>query len=73
MFNQFIISGDDDVSVQTRQGRNQNFHFIMNFSEKDKNISVLTNSINLLTEKEVGTEIHLSPYEVMILQCQSLK
>lgn len=73
LFNQFIISGDDDVSVQTRQGRNQNFHFIMNFSEKDKNISVLTNSINLLTEKEVGTEIHLSPYEVMILQCQSLK
>ena len=65
--NEWVIQGDEEVSVQTRDSDNQSYYFVMNFSEEAKEIRVLEESIDLLTQEKQSTTLLLSPYEVKVL------
>ncbi|MBU5359580.1 beta-galactosidase [Enterococcus raffinosus] len=66
--NSFVLVGDPSVSVQSRDRNGQPTFFVMNFSETTKTIQVRNETVDLLTDKPIGKEIHLSPYEVLVLE-----
>ena len=65
--NQWVVLSDPDVSVQSRQSDEITYHFVMNFSETDKTITVCEPTVDLLTGQAISKEIKLSPYQVSVL------
>ena len=66
--NSFIVKGDNEVSVQVRSHEREEFHFVMNFSETEKVITVSEKTVDLLQGTEENVEIKLKPYEVKVLK-----
>lgn len=66
--NAFVVKGDDEVSVQSRDFENESYYFVMNFSETEKTITVSKELTDLLTGLEEKQEIKLKPYEVKVLK-----
>ena len=67
LHNQFVVTGDADVSVQSRGSENEQYHFVMNFSETEKTIEVSEALVDLLTAEENNVNLVLKPYEVKVL------
>ena len=65
--NAWVIKGDPDVSVQSRDFEDQSYRFVMNFSEETKEIQVATACVDLLTRTTHPTTLTLAPYEVLLL------
>lgn len=65
--NDFVIMGDPDVSVQSREKEGQSTYFVMNFSEEHKTIQISKQMTDLISGKRISKEIHLVPYEVLVL------
>ena len=65
--NAWVIKGDPDVSVQSRDFENQSYRFVMNFSEETKEIQVATACVDLITRTTHPTTLTLAPYEVLLL------
>ncbi len=63
----FVETGNDAVSVQSREKGDQTFYFVMNFSETAQTITVAAESTDLLTGEKVGKTIALAPYGVKVL------
>jgi len=66
--NDFVIKGNDNVSVQSRKLSNKEVFFIMNFSESNQKILVSSETVDLLSGKHVNVEINMFPYEVKVLE-----
>ena len=65
--NAWVIKGDSDVSVQSRDFEDQSYRFVMNFSEETKEIQVATAGVDLITHTAHPTTLTLAPYEVLLL------
>ncbi|KAF1299276.1 beta-galactosidase [Enterococcus sp. JM4C] len=68
--NNWVVQGNPAVSVQARDFENQSYYFVMNFSEEEKTIEVAEETVDLLTNQSVATNISLKPYEVKVLSPQ---
>lgn len=66
--NDFVVKGERDVSVQSRKNGDEEYIFVMNFSERIQKIEVNKKTKNILTGEEVGLEINLEPYCVKVLK-----
>lgn len=64
----FVVKGDEDVSVQLRYDNVKSYYFVMNFSEVEKTIEVVKMSYDIICDELCGNEIVLKPYEVKILK-----
>lgn len=68
--NQFVVRGNPEVSVQSRDfiDTDVSYQFVMNFSEKSQRIIVLSTTWDLKNGKYENTDIFLNPYEVKVLK-----
>ena len=66
--NPWVVRGDKEVSVQSRDFAEKSYHFVMNFSETTKEIQLSDASIDLITNTEKEQHLQLRPYEVLLLK-----
>lgn len=66
--NEWIVQGDKEVSVQSRDFDTSHYYFVMNFSEVAKEIEVANETIDLITGEKKAKKIQLRPYEVLLLK-----
>ena len=60
----------EGVTAQVRTDGEQNYIFIMNFNEEEKNIDLIEAQYkDMLTGAEISKTIVLKPYDVVILEC----
>ena len=64
--NSLVVEGDPEVSVQSRENADNEYLFIMNFSEKIKTIKVSSQLLDMVTKETIQETIELSPYAVKI-------
>lgn len=64
------IAHEKGVSVQVRQDTNNNYIFIMNFTEQNQEVNLEDNinMINLVTDEAVDKQFTLRPYEVKVIK-----
>lgn len=63
----FPVTHGPGVSVQVRQDANQEYAFVMNFTEQQQTVSINSTAIDLVTGEDLSGEIALAQYEVRIL------
>ncbi|WP_248625506.1 beta-galactosidase [Enterococcus cecorum] len=68
----FIIEGDNEVSVQSRNTKSDTYYFVMNFSESEKTIYTKYPSRDIVNNENCGVKIVLKPYEVKVLHVESI-
>lgn len=66
--NSFVVNGNPVVSVQSRTLANQEYYFVMNFSEQPQSITVLEETLDLITGDNQAKEISLTEYGVKVLK-----
>lgn len=66
--NSWVIKGDKEVSVQSRDFDEESYYFVMNFSESNKMIEVASESLDLITNTSKDCQLELKPYEVLLLK-----
>lgn len=64
--NTLVLHSDPVVSIQTRLNKKNQYHFIMNFSEKEKTIYLTREIMDIETKQLLKGELRLVPYEVRI-------
>lgn len=65
--NGLVVRGNPDVSIQARDGKDQSYYFVMNFSEENQEVELAKESYDLLSDTNCPTQITLKPYEVKVL------
>lgn len=68
IFNKFVVTGQKDVSIQSRKIENEEYIFVMNFSEETQTIEVNDRTIDILSDESINFEINLEPYDVKVLK-----
>lgn len=68
LLNKWVVQGDKEVSVQSRDFEDCTYQFVMNFSEQLKEIQVASSGIDLITGKEKNKTLQLQPYEVLLIK-----
>ncbi len=63
----FPVTHGPGVSVQVRQDADQDYAFVMNFTEQKQTVSINSTAIDLVTGEDLSGEIALAQYEVRIL------
>ncbi|WP_365953100.1 Beta-galactosidase C-terminal domain [Thomasclavelia sp.] len=67
-----IIKSDNEVSIQKRSNNNYSYYFIMNFSEKEKNVELKSELFDMLINTHISSIIKLKPYEVKVLKASKI-
>lgn len=66
--NPLVVSGDPEVSVQSRENEQGSMTFVMNFSEAVKHVEFSGEHHDLLSDQIVTGEIELAPYQVVVFE-----
>ncbi len=66
--NQLVSQGSPEVSVQSRLSQTARYHFIMNFAEESRKISLSRSVTDMESHEELVGELLLAPYEVRIVK-----
>ena len=69
---EMIIKSDNEVSIQKRSNNNYSYYFIMNFSEKEKNVELKSELFDMLINTHISSIIKLKPYEVKVLKASKI-
>jgi len=66
--NPFVVNGNPVVSVQSRTKNNQDYYFVMNFSEHPQSITVKEETVDIISGETQGKNISLPVYGVKVLK-----
>lgn len=66
--NQLVTQGNPEVSVQSRVGKNSQYHFMMNFSEECQAIMISRRVTDMESGQSLIGKLSLKPYEVRIVK-----
>lgn len=66
--NPLVISGDPEVSVQSRENETGRMTFVMNFSETVKYIELAGEHYDLVSGTAVTGQLELEPYQVIVFE-----
>lgn len=69
--NPLIKKGHKDVSVQVRNDAEHDYYFIMNFSEKERQVTLGKPAFNLISQEEIAGELNLPPYDVVVVKVKT--
>lgn len=73
LMDEWIIEGDKDVSIQSREVDGTMYYFVMNFSEEVKEIESATIGMDLVAQVNTEKRIKLNPYDVKIIRVEENK